>query len=463
MESETNASLGGKRPQMSRQLELRLDERGEAPQTWQSEEEQPATSENGRFGTGPRMEAVVHPRNIRAALERVRKNKGSPGEDGMTVEELPTYLHAHWETIRMQLLAGHYQPRAVLRRQIPKSGGGLRDLGIPCAIDRVIQQAILQVLQPHIDPTFSRHSYGFRPGRSAHGAICAAQRYIQGGRTYVADVDLEKFFDRVNHDVLMGRMAKRIADPRLLGLIRRYLEAGVMAHGVVTERHEGTPQGGPLSPLLANVLLDEVDQELEQRGHAFVRYADDCNVYLHSRRAALRVMQLLERLYGSLRLRINETKSAVAPVWGRKFLGYCFRKARNGAVQRAVAPKALALLKEKVREKTSRACGRSIQATVTLLAEFLRGWKAYFRLAEQRSVLEETDGWIRRRLRAIMLKQWKNGPTIYRQLKRRGLSDEEARQATGNRRSWWKQSRKLVNKAIRNREFDQLGLPRLAA
>jgi group II intron reverse transcriptase/maturase len=264
------------------------------------------------------MERVCERPNLQAALKRVRKNKGSPGIDGMTVDELPDYLRAQWPALREQLLAGTYQPSPVKRQLIPKSNGEMRELGIPTVLDRFIQQALLQVLQPRFDPSFSQHSHGFRPGRRAHDAVVEAQRYIQDGRRFVVDVDLEKFFDRVNHDVLMGKLAKRIEDRRVLGLIRRYLDAGIMANGVVVERHEGTPQGGPLSPLLANVLLDEVDKELEKRGHAFVRYADDCNVYVRSRRAGERVMGLLRRLYAKLRLRINESKSAVDLAYNRK-------------------------------------------------------------------------------------------------------------------------------------------------
>ena len=407
------------------------------------------------------MEAVVQPRNIKAAVKRVRANKGSPGIDGMAVTELATFMDAHWESICAQLLAGDYRPRAVLRRQIPKSGGGMRDLGIPCVIDRVIQQAMLQVLQMRIDPTFSEHSYGFRPKRGAHRAICAAQRFVQSGREWVVDVDLEKFFDRVHHDVLMGRLAKRIADTRVLRLIRRYLEAGVLVDGVVMERYEGTPQGGPLSPLLANVLLDEVDKELERRGHAFVRYADDCNVYVRSRRAAERVMELLQRLYTSLRLRINKEKSAVARVWGRKFLGYCLRKTR-GKIQRAVAPKALDTMKERIRELTSRAGGQSMQKVIRALAEYLRGWKAYFGLAEQRSALEHTDGWLRRRLRALQLSHWRHGSTIYRNLRALGLAHAKAREVAANKGCWWKNSNKWVQFVLTNAYFDKLGLPALA-
>jgi RNA-directed DNA polymerase len=275
-ESETNVDLGDKRPQMPGSPGRGSTGRGEASRPARREEASPATHENERSGTGNLMEAVVERRNLMAALKRVKQNKGSSGIDGMTVDQLSAHLREHWPRLREQLLAGTYQPQPVRRHQIPKSGGGVRTLGIPTVLDRFIQQAVLQVLQPRFDPTFSEHSYGFRPGRGARDAITAAQRYVQNGYRVVVDVDLEAFFDRVNHDVLMGKVAARIADRRVLGLIRRYLNAGILANGVVVERHEGTPQGGPLSPLLANVLLDEVDHELERRGHAFVRYADDC-------------------------------------------------------------------------------------------------------------------------------------------------------------------------------------------
>jgi group II intron reverse transcriptase/maturase len=407
------------------------------------------------------MERVVERGNAGRALKRVRQNKGSPGIDGMTVEELPQHLAENWKSLREQLLAGTYQPKPVKRHRIPKSGGGERELGIPCVVDRFLQQAILQVLQPLFDPTFSEHSHGFRPGRNAHDAVCEAQGYIQGGRRWVVDVDLEKFFDRVNHDVLMGRLAKRIEDKRLLGLIRRYLEAGVMVNGVVVERYEGTPQGGPLSPLLANVLLDEVDRKLEKRGHTFVRYADDCNVYVRSRRAGERVMRALKTIYGSLRLRINEEKSAVARVHDRKFLGYSFWYAAGGAIKRRVAPKALKAMKDRVRQITCRSGGRSIRTVIGELREYLTGWREYFRLADTPRVFRELDEWIRHRLRALQLKQWKRGTTTYRELRARGLSDSGARQVAANTRRWWKNASMTIHVALPVRLYDQRGLPRL--
>ncbi len=381
----------------------------------------------------------------------------------MSVEELPDYLREHWLELREQLLAGSYPPRAVRRCAIPKSGGGVRELGIPTVLDRFIQQALLQVLQPLIDPSFSQHSYGFRPGRRAHDAVRAAQAYVQGGRRWVVDVDLEKFFDRVHHDVLMSRLAARIADRRVLGLIRRYLEAGIMAHGVVMERHEGTPQGGPLSPLLANVLLDEVDRELERRGHAFVRYADDCNVYVRSRRAGERVMGWLRSLYGKLRLKINESKSAVAFVRGRKLLGYTFWFGPEGKVRRAVAGKALRMMKERVRRITRRNGGRSIEQVAEELRAYLVGWREYFRLADTPGLFGELDGWLRHRLRALHLKHWRTGPVIYRELRARGLTQHQAAQVASHARSWWGNSAHGINRAFPIRYFDQLGVPRLAA
>jgi RNA-directed DNA polymerase len=381
----------------------------------------------------------------------------------MTVDELPTFLATHWARIGEDLLAGRYQPQPVRRHAIPKKDGGSRELGIPTVLDRLIQQCILQVLQPRFDPTFSQHSYGFRPGKRAHDAIRAAQRFIQDGRRWVVDVDLEAFFDRVNHDVLMGRLAKRIADRRLLGLIRRYLEAGIMAQGLAVERHEGTPQGGPLSPLLANVLLDEVDKELERRGHAFARYADDCNVYVRSKRAGERVMEAIHRLFAKLRLRVNESKSAVARPQHRKFLGYSFWYAKGGEVKRRVAPKALLAMKDRVRDITKRSGGRSIPSVITELRGYLVGWRNYFQLADTPSIFRELDEWIRHRLRAIHLKQWKRGTTIYRELVRRGMRPDGAKTVARNSRRWWKNSGMTINVALPVAYFDALGIPRLAA
>jgi RNA-directed DNA polymerase len=435
---------------------------GEAARAGRRVEASTAGRGNERSGTGGLMELVCERQNLMAALKRVKDNKGSPGIDGMTVGELPAFLKLHWLRLREELLAGAYRPQSVRRVAIPKPGGGERELGIPTVLDRFIQQALLQVLQPRFDPTFSEASYGFRPGRRAHDAVRRAQAYVQEGRRYVVDVDLEKFFDRVNHDVLMGRLEQRIADRRVLGLIRRYLEAGVLADGVVIERHEGTPQGGPLSPLLANVLLDEVDKELEKRGHAFVRYADDLNVYVRSKAAGDRVMAALRRLFVRLRLIVNEAKSAVASATQRKVLGFSFWVAAGRAVKRRVAPQALVRLKERVRELTRRSAGRSLAAVCRDLGVYLAGWKAYFRIAETPKVFAAVDKWIRHRLRALQLKHWKRGTTIYRELIARGLSDLDARRVAANGRRWWRNSAMAIHLALPNALFDKLGVPRLA-
>ncbi len=409
------------------------------------------------------MARVLSRSNMLAALKRVRKNKGSPGIDGMTVDELPVWLKGHWPGVRDALVSGTYQPQPVKRQSIPKTGGGERELGIPTVLDRLIQQALLQVLQPQIDPTFSEHSHGFRPGRRAHDAVREAQGYVSGGRRWVVDVDLKSFFDRVNHDVLMRLMSHHVSDKSVLRLIGRYLKAGVMANGVAVERYQGTPQGGPLSPLLANVLLDVVDKVLEARGHAFVRYADDCNVYVGSRRAGERVMQLLRQLYGKLRLVINEDKSAVASVFTRKFLGFTFWVAKGHVVKRKVARKALKVMKTRVRWLTRRSCGRNLQQVADGLRSYLIGWKSYFRLADTPGVFRRLDQWIRHRLRAIQLKHWRHGATIYRELIALGMKPERARIVAANSRRWWRNSRFNLNAAFPISFFDTLGLPRLAA
>ena len=461
-EGEARLSLEGAMPQKSGQLELPFMSRGEASREGRSVEAPPAEQGSGHPGSNLMELALMRP-NLKAALKRVRKNKGSPGIDGMRTEDLLAYLWRNWDVLRAQLLAGTYQPSPVRRHQIPKSGGGMRELGIPTVLDRFIQQALLQVLQPGFDASFSKHSYGFRPKRSAHDAVRAAKRYVEEGRRVVVDVDLEKFFDRVNHDVLMGKLAKRIRDRRVLGLIRRYLEAGVMAEGIVMERPEGTPQGGPLSPLLANVLLDEVDKELEKRGHAFVRYADDCNVYVRSPRAGQRVMGLLRRLFGRLRLRVNESKSAVDLAKHRKVLGYSFYDAPDQKVKLQVADKPLATLKARIRRITRRTGGRSMTQVVDELKEYLPGWRNYFSLAETSETFARLDKWTRHRLRALYLKQWKRGPTAYRRLRAYGASHHVAAFVAANMRYRWKTSRHALNAALPNSHFDALGLPRLGA
>jgi group II intron reverse transcriptase/maturase len=381
----------------------------------------------------------------------------------MTVEALWDWLWEHWRRIREKLLAGTYQPQPVLRVEIPKRGGGVRKLGIPSVLDRLIQQALLQVLQPRFDPTFSEHSHGFRPGRRAHDAIREARAYVQGGKRWVVDVDLDKFFDRVNHDVLMGRLAKRIEDRRVLRLIRRYLEAGVMADGLVLDRHEGTPQGGPLSPVLANVLLDEVDRELERRGHRFCRYADDLRVFVGSKRAGERVMRSLIGLFGKLRLRVNESKSAVDRAWRRPFLGFAFWVGPKRRVLVRVSREALCGMKDRVRRLTGRMRGRSLLTIVEDLRAYLLGWRAYFHLAETPGIFRALDEWIRHRLRAYQLKQWKRGRTVFRELRVRGLSSEAAARVAANAQRWWWNSNKGLHTALPNSYLAGLGLPSLAS
>lgn len=453
-------SLRGERPQMPGKLGRAKRGEGEARASVRREEDPTATHADERSGTGALLEEVVQRGNLLRALARVRANRGSPGVDGMTVDQLSAHLRVHWPRLREDLLAGCYQPQPVRRCEIPKATGGTRMLGIPTAVDRFIQQAILQVLQPRFDPTFSPHSYGFRPGRSAHDAILAAQRYVAEGRGIVVDIDLEKFFDRVHHDVLMSRLARRIEDRRLLGLIRRYLEAGMLADGVVVERREGTPQGGPLSPLLANVLLDEVDKELERRGHAFARYADDCNVYVRSLKAGERVMNFLREKFASLHLRLNESKSAVGPVWGRKFLGFHLYR-HNGEVKRGVSAHALDAFKRRVRELTRRVVGQSLASVIATLNPYLRGWRAYFRPTQQVSVLRDLDGWIRRRLRALRLKQWARSSTIYRRLRALRMRRDTSWSISNSPGGWWRRSLQLAAH-LPPRWFDSLGLARLS-
>jgi group II intron reverse transcriptase/maturase len=408
------------------------------------------------------LHAALTRENLQKALKRVRANKGAAGVDGLDIDQTAELLRTSWPVIREQLLTGTYRPMPVRRVVIPKPGGGERELGIPTVTDRLIQQALLQVLQPILDPTFSEHSYGFRPGRSAHDAVLAAQSYVQSGRHIVVDVDLEKFFDRVDHDILMGRLQKRIGDAGVLRLIRAYLNSGIMEDGQVQKRAAGTPQGGPLSPLLANVLLDEVDKELERRGHCFVRYADDANIYVRSQRAGERVMALLRRLYGNLRLTVNETKSAVTSAYDRKFLGYSFWLDTEGRTMRQVADKALATFKVRVRELTRRSGGRSISDVVDWLRPYLLGWKAYFRLAQRPKVWRKLDQWIRHRLRAIQLKQWKRGRTMYKAAIGLGVNKLIAAKLAAHGRSWWRTSSRTLNQVLPGTWFDSLSLPRLS-
>ena len=436
--------------------------RGEAAPEAVRDEARTVRHETGSPGRDGLLAQALASANMGAAWKRVKSNRGSAGVDGLSIAETADALRAHWPRIRASLLDGSYRPAPVRRVQIPKPDGGVRELGIPTVTDRLIQQALLQVLQPGIDPTFSEHSYGFRPGRRAHDAVLEAQRYVQSGYRVVVDVDLERFFDRVNHDILMSRLARRIDDKAVLRLIRRYLVAGIMDGGVVMERHEGTPQGGPLSPLLANVLLDEVDWELERRGHRFVRYADDCNVYVRSRRAGERVLAGLKTLYARLHLKVNEAKTAVAPSSRRKFLGYAFWYGSGGQVRCKVADKAKEAFKQRIREMSRRSGGRSLPEIVERLRAYLPGWKAYFQLAQTPGVFRKLDEWIRHRLRAVQLKHWRRGTTMYRELKAMGASETDARQVAANSRRWWRNSRFLLNRAMPVAYFDRLGVPRLS-
>lgn len=415
-----------------------------------------------KVGAGTLLEAALTRENLQTAWKRIKANKGAAGVDGLDIESTHVLLQTKWPQIRQALLAGKYRPAPVRRVMIPKPDGSQRELGIPTVTDRLIQQALLQVLQPLIDPSFSDHSHGFRPGRSAHDAVKAARAYVQSGKRVVVDVDLAKFFDRVNHDILMDRLKKRIPDEAVLRLIRAYLNAGIMDGGVNVERDRGTPQGGPLSPLLANVLLDEVDKALEARGYCFARYADDSNVYVSSRRAGERVMAWLRELYGKLGLQINEAKSAVCSAFGRKFLGYELWVAKGREVKCAAARKALGNFKARIRQLTGRLCGRSMGQVVQGLRPYLLGWKAYFAMAQTPRVWRELDEWLRHRMRAIQLKQWRHPRTIYRELKALGASDPVATRVAVNGRRWWCNSRRLLNSVLSIAHFDRLGLPRLS-
>lgn len=402
------------------------------------------------------FDEVLRRETLNRAWNQVRANKGAPGVDGVTIDGFLAWISEHKETVLAALRDGSYLPSPVRRVDIPKPGGGTRMLGVPTVLDRVIQQAIVIVLTPILDPTFSQSSYGFRPKKSAHDAVRQACEFVREGHRWVADLDLSKFFDRVNHDVLMGRLARRIDDPRLLRLIRRYLQAGMMSDGVVSEREEGTPQGGPLSPLLANVLLDDWDKQLEARGHKFCRYADDCNIYVKSKRAGERVMSwCVEFLEGRLRLKVNADKSAVDRPWNRKFLGLSVTNGRQPKIR--IAAKSRERFEDRVRELTSRRRGISIQRMVRELNRYLQGWFGYFRLSETPSVLEELDGWIRRRLRCFLVKQWKPGRGRRTALNRLGAPN--AQMISGSRKGPWRLSKtQAVHMGLDTAYFQKLGL-----
>ena len=454
--------MSGLRQSIQQELAREPIERGEAPIAGgpgaepvvaMAEPESPAA-------TMHLMEKVCERENLERAWQRVRGNKGAPGVDGMTIDDAKSYLREHWPDIRSQLLAGAYRPQPVKRVEIPKPDGGVRKLGVPCVVDRLVQQALLQVLQKRWDPTFSEHSYGFRPGRSAHQAVAQAQRYVAEGYSIVVDLDLEKFFDRVNHDGLMARVAARIADKRVLKLIRAFLNAGVMEDGLVRPVDEGTPQGGPLSPLLSNLVLDDLDKELARRGLRFCRYADDCNIYVRSRRAGERVMASVSKfLTLRLKLKVNETKSAVARPEERKFLGFSIS---NDGSERRIAPKALDKFKARIRDMTCRTRGKSLPQVVDELKPYLIGWRSYFDFCQTPRVLTNLEAWTRRRLRMHLWRQWQNGHNRFKELRRRGVPKFLAAVAAGSPTGFWRMSgHPAVQMALRNHAFDALGLPRL--
>jgi RNA-directed DNA polymerase len=447
-----------------RELDLGRDATGEARSVASQETEACAVRADleSRAAVGPTMEAIVERENLKKALAQVQRNKGAPGIDGMSFEDLAPYLKEHWPTVRTQLLDGSYKPQPVRRVEIPKATGGTRPLGIPTVLDRFIQQAVMQVLQAEWDRTFCEHSFGFRPKRSAHQAVARAQEYIACGHNVVVDLDLEKFFDRVNHDILMGLVAKRVTDKRILKLIRSFLTAGVLEGGLVSPTEEGTPQGGPLSPLLSNLMLDVLDKELEKRGHRFVRYADDCNIYVGSERAGERVMASIEQfLTKRLKLKINKAKSAVARPSVRKFLGFSFTGGKQP--RRRIAPQAIDRLKARVRELTRRMGGQSLSQVIKELSCYLIGWRAYFGFCETPSVLYALDQWIRRRLRAIVWKQWKRTRTRFVRLRRRGVGRELAGKTAGSPHGPWRLSNSpALAIALPNAFFVSLDLATLA-
>jgi RNA-directed DNA polymerase len=411
---------------------------------------------------GPSMEIILDRENLKTALARVRRNKGAAGVDGMGVDDLPAHLKRHWPAIRAQLINGTYKPQPVRRVEIPKASGGVRPLGIPTVLDRFIQQAVMQALQADWDPTFSEASFGFRPGRSAHQAVARAQTDIASGYGVVVDLDVEKFFDRVNHDILMGLVAKRVADKCLLKLIRGFLTAGVLEGGLVGPTEEGTPQGGPLSPLLSNLMLDVLDQELEKRGHRFVRYADDCNIYVRSQQAGERVMAGIERFLAKrLKLKVNRAKSAVAKPSARKFLGFSFTGGREP--RRRIAPKAIDRFKAKVRVLTRRTRGDSLKQIIEELSVYLIGWRGYFGFCQTPSVLRALDQWTRRRLRAIAWKQWKRGPKRFAELRRHGVGRDLAAQTAGSPHGPWRLSNSpALTIALPTAALQSLGLASIA-
>ena len=418
-----------------------------------------ARREDFCMGTMNLMEAVVERENMLRAFKRVVSNKGSAGVDGMDTDGLMPYLQTHWKRIKEQLMEGRYQPKPVLRVEIPKPGGkGMRKLGIPTVVDRLIQQALHQVMNPLFDCDFSDFSYGFRSGYSAHHAVLQAKKHVAENRRWVVDLDLEKFFDRVHHDVLMSRVSRKIGDKRVLYLIRRYLQAGIMEGGLISQPTMGTPQGGPLSPLLSNILLDDLDKELDRRGHRFCRYADDVNIYVGSRRAGLRVLDSIEKyLNQRLRLRVNREKSAVDRPWKREFLGYSMTWHKRPRLK--VSESSVKRLKIKLRKAFRQGRGQSLIKFIEDLKPILRGWIHYFRLTEVKGIIEDLDGWIRRRMRCIIWRQWKRTYTRAKGLMKRGLGERRAWESAANGRGpWWNAGASHMNQAFPKKFFDQLGL-----
>jgi RNA-directed DNA polymerase len=455
--------MSGRRQNNQLMLAFEQEYRGEAPNSL-PEGTEPFTAKRGTESPAigeQLMEEVCERENCKRALARIKANKGSAGVDRMTVRELPEHLKQQWPVIREQLLNGTYKPQPVKRVEIPKPDGGIRKLGIPTVLDRFIQQAVMQVLQGRWDRTFSENSYGFRPGRSAHQAVAQAQKYIAAGYRWVVDLDLEKFFDRVNHDRLMAKIAERVSDKRMLKLIRAFLTAGVMEEGLVNPVDEGTPQGGPLSPLLSNIVLDEFDRELERRGLRFARYADDSNIYVRSRRAGERVMESITRFITTkLKLKVNTLKSTVGRPWERKFLGFSFTA--NREAKRRIAPKAVTRFKAKVRELTSRTRGVSMERMAEELSRYLRGWIGYFGKCETPSVLEDLEKWFRRRLRSAIWKQWKRGTVRFAELRKRGVGKDLAAQTAGSAHGPWRLANSpALSIALPNAYFDSLGIPKL--
>ena len=454
--------MSDKRQKIQLQLAFDLDAKGEAPSARSRDESltvknEPSVSANG---TEHLLEEICDAENLKKAMERVIDNDGAPGIDRISVNDLRAELRRRWPKMKEELYAGTYKPQPVRRVEIPKATGGFRKLGIPTVTDRFLQQAVMQILQQRFDPTFSEYSYGFRPGRNAHQAVEKAREYILTGHTTVVDIDLEKFFDRVNHDILMSLLAKRISDKRVLKLIRAFLNAGVMENGLVSSTEEGTPQGGPLSPLLSNVMLDVLDRELTARSMRFVRYADDCNIYVSSERAGHRVMENITKfLTRKLKLKVNESKSAVARPWERKFLGFTFLNTEKA--HRTIAPAAIERFRQKVRKITRRQGGRSMEQTIACLKPYLVGWRGYFRHCDTPSALRDLEGWVRRRLRALAWAQWKTPSNRHDQLRRCGVSVPEASRAVAAARNiaaWGMSHTPQLDRALPNAYFTKLGV-----